>query len=292
MVSVDKLQEKIRRMKNPLAVDFSVLPTHVPQNTLQAEPTFLDAYKRFCLELLDGLKDTVPAVRFDFSTFALLGPEGLIALEHVLQFAKSCGYYVFLDGVEALSSQSAERASEILFSDTCPWYFDGLIIPVYIGSDGIRPYVNKLKENNKSLFVVARTANRSAPEIQDLLTGTRLAHVAKTDIVNRFAEPLIGKCGYSQIAVMAGASSADSIKTLRSKFKSIFLLLDGCDYPNANAKNCSYAFDPLGHGAVACAGTSITAAWQEMNQPENYVELAVEAAQKFKKNMIRYITVL
>lgn len=291
-MSVDKLQEKIRKMKNPLAVDFGVLPSYIPPHILQAEPDFVSAYKRFCMELLDGLKETVPAVRFDFGAFALLGQKGLTALEEVLHFANTCGFYVLLEGVEALSAQSAERAAEILFSDTCLWYFNGLIIPGYIGSDGIRPYVARLKETNKSLFVVARTANRSAPEMQDLLSGTRLAHIAKTDVINRFSEPLIGRCGYSQVAVMAAASSADSLRALRAKFKSVFLLLDGCDYPNSNMKNCSYAFDSLGHGALACAGTSVTAAWQETDQPENYVQEAVQAALRLKKNLTRYITVL
>lgn len=291
-MSIDKLQEKIRKMKCPLAVDFGILPSHMPQFLLDEEVDFVSAYKRFCMELLTGLKDTVPAVRFDFGAFALLGTAGLNALESILKHAKSNGYYVLLDGVEALSAQSAERAASILFSDECPWCFDGLIIPGYIGSDGIRPYVDRLKQQNKSLFIVARTSNKSAPETLDLLTGTRLAHVAKTDIVNRFAQNQIGRCGYSQVAIMAAASSADSLRTLRTKFKSIFLLLDGCDYPNANAKNCSNAFDSLGHGALACAGTSVTAAWQEMQQPENYVELALQSAQRHKKNLLRYITVL
>lgn len=291
-MSIDKLQEKIRKMKSPLAVDFAIVPSHIPPHILEEEKTFVDAYKRFCLELLDGLKETVPAVRFDFGAFALMGADGLIALEEVLKFAKNCGFYVLLEGVEALSAQSAQRAAEILFSDTCSWCFNGLIISAYIGSDGIRPYVNKLKETGKSLFVVARTANRSAPETQDLLTGTRLAHVAKTDIVNRFCEPLVGRCGYSQVAVVAAASSADSLRVLRSKFKSVFLLLDGCDYPNANMKNCSNAFDALGHGALACAGTSVTAAWKEAECPDDYVQEAVQSALRLKKNISRYITVL
>ncbi len=291
-MSIDKLQEKIRKTKCPLAVDFGIMPSHIPQHLLEEKGSFVSAYKQFCMELLTGLMDCVSAVRFDFGAFALLGADGLNALEAVLKQARSCGYYVLLDGVEALSAQSAACAAELLFSDTCPWQFDGLIIPAYIGSDAIRPYVDRLKQQDKSLFVVSRTSNKSAPEMLDLLTGTRLAHVAKTDIVNRFAQSLVGRCGYSQVAVVAAASSADSLRTLRTKFKSVFLLLDGCDYPNANAKNCSYAFDSLGHGALACAGTSVTAAWQETGKPENYVEQAVLSAQRLKKNLTRYITVL
>lgn len=290
-MSVDRLQEKIRKLKNPSVVDITVLPEIIPPYILQGHESVCQAYREFAKTLLDGLKDVVPAVRFDFGSFALYGSEGLDALSEILSLAKNLGYYVLLNGVEMLSAQTAQNAAEILFSDDCKWHFDGLIISAYIGSDGIRPYISRLNSSGKALFIVARTANKSAPEIQDLLTGSRLVHGAKTDIVNRFADTALGKCGYSQVAIMAAASSADSLRTLRTKYKNLFMLLDGCDYPNSNAKNCSFAFDRLGHGAAACAGASITAAWQD-EQPENYVLAAVCAAERLKKNLNRYITIL
>jgi DNA replication and repair protein RecF len=71
------------------------------------------------------------------------------------------------------------------------------------------------------------------------------------------------------------ANGPESIKTLRSKYKSTFILMDGYDYPNANAKNCSFAFDRLGYGAAACASTSITAAWQTNPvEARNFVDMA------------------
>lgn len=291
-MSIDRLQEKIRKLKNPLVVDFSVLPEHIPPQLMEVAGSFPQAYKQFCKELLQGLKTVVPGVRFDFGAFALLGGEGLEILEEVLSFAKEQGYYVLLDGVEALSAMSVARVVEVLLCEDCRWYFDGLITTAYIGSDALKPYVSKLKERGKDLFAVVRTSNKSAAETQDLLTGSRLAHMAKADIVNRFAEPLIGRSGYSQVAFLAAASSADSLRVLRTKFKNVFLLLDGCDYPNANAKNCSFAFDTLGHGAAACAGLSVTAAWRESGSAEDYVQQAVESAQRHKKNLTRYISVL
>lgn len=290
-MSVDKLQEKIRKLKNPSVVDFTVLPELIPPYILQEHETVFRAYKVFAETLLNELKDIVPAVRFDFGSFALYGSEGLDILSEILIVAKNLGYYVLLNGVEMLSAQTAENAAGILFSDDCRWHFDGLIISSYIGSDGIRPYISRLNSTGKALFIVARTANKTAPEIQDLLTGSRLVHAAKTDIVNRFADSALSKCGYSQVAIMAAASSADSLRTLRAKYKYLFMLLDGCDYPNGNAKNCSFAFDRLGHGAAACAGASITAAWQE-DQPENYVSAAVSAAERLRKNLNRYVTIL
>lgn len=292
-MSIDKLQEKIRRYKNPSVVDFGVLPEQIPPHLLESEGSFLPAYERFCSELLFGLSGLVPAARFSFGSFALRGGEGLVVLRNILRIAKDKGYYVILDAPEMLSQQSASAAADILCSDTCEWYFDGILCASYIGSDGLRPYIDKLKSNDKDIFAVVRTSNRTAPELQDLLTGSRLVHLAKADTVNRFAESFIGRYGYSRVAAMAAAASADSLRTLRAKYKGLFLLLDGYDYPNANAKNCSFAFDKLGHGAAACAGSAVTAAWQaEASDGWQYVEQAVAAAERMKKNITRYVTVL
>ena len=292
-MSVDRLQEKIRKLKNPSLVDFSVLPEHIPPHLMEEEGAFLPAYSRFCTQLLEQLADIVPAVRFSFGYFALLGSEGLELLEQLTKKARQQGYYVILDGPESLSAQSAQMSAQVLFADSCRWYFDALILSSYIGSDGIKPYVEEMKRNDKSLFIVLRTANRSAPELQDLLTGSRLVHMAAADIVNRLAEPRVGRSGYSRIGAVAGASSAHSLQSLRGKYDRLFLLLDGYDYSNSNAKNCSAAFDKLGHGAAACAGVSVTAAYlAEESDGRNYLECARRAAERMKKNLTRYVTIL
>lgn len=292
-MSIDKLQEKIRKMKNPAVVDFSVLPQQVPPFLVESEGSFLMAYIRFCDELMIGLESLVPAVRFSISYFSLFGSEGLCAMDQVLKLAREKGFYVFLDAPEALSSQLATMAADKLFGTGAEVCFDALTCTSYIGSDGMRPYIDLMRKNDKDFFVVIRTANRSAPELQDLLTGSRLVHMARADIVNRFAEAFMSRCGYSRIAVMAAASSADSLRSLRVKYPKLFLLLDGFDYPNSNAKNCSYAFDKLGHGAIACAATSVAAAWQaEESDGWQFVAQAVSAAERMKKNLTRYINIL
>ena len=286
-MSVDKLQEKIRKLKNPSVVDFTVTENQIPPHLLEEEGSFAKAYNRFCRELMDGLKGIVPAVRFSFSWLAMM--DMLSELNTLSAYASEQGYYVIVDAPEALSAQAAELAAQKMLSASC----DGILVTAYIGSDAVRPYVKKLKGSGKALFVVIRTANKTAVELQDLMTGSRLVHMAAADMVNRLGEPLPGRCGYNQVAALASASSADSLRTLRAKYRYVFLLLDGYDYPNANAKNCSYAFDKLGHGAAACAGSSITAAWQaEETDGTTYVQQAVQAAERMQKNLTRYISIL
>ena len=134
-MSVDLLQDKIRKLKNPSVVEFQVSSEHIPPHILQEEGDFVKAYERFCVELLLGMKDVVPAVRFSFNRFALLGADGLSLLEKVLKYAKEQGYYVLLDVPEALSYQQAELGAQAFLAEDSRWEFDGLILSAYIGSD-------------------------------------------------------------------------------------------------------------------------------------------------------------
>ena len=289
-MSVDLLQEKIRKMKNPSVVDMTATADMIPQEVLNAHADFLHAYDAFCRGILDSLTQIVPAVRFRFSNFSLMGAEGLSVLCRLLEYASKLGYYVLLDCVDILSPMVAKLAADALLGDDCPWKFNGLIVSTYIGSDGLKPFVKLLADSKKGLYGVVRSGNKSAAELQDLFTGNRLSHTAAADLVNRLGEPLAGRSGYNRIGAMAGAASPDGLRVLRSKYSRLFLLLDGYDYPNANAKSCSYAFDKLGHGAAACAGESILAAWKE--DEGDYVVSAVAAAERMKKNLNRYVTIL
>ena len=292
-MSIDKLQEKIRRVKTPAVIDLTVHSQMVPPCLLAQTEKWNDAYLQYVQQLLEALKGNVPAVRFQFNAFALLGPEGLKLLTTVTKRAQRLGFYVLLDAPEAPSTDRAEQTAQLLLKEDAPYAFDGLILSSYIGSDGMKPYAKRIGAAGKSLFIVTRTPNKSAAELQDLLTGSRLVHMAMADVVNHLDAPAPGRCGYSQIGCAASATAADSLRTLRSKYKNMFLLVDGYGYSAANAKNCSHAFDSVGHGAIVCAGITVTAAWREPDCcQQDYIRLTLEEVGRMKKNLSKYVTVL
>ena len=286
-MSVDVLQEKIRKTKNP-----SVLELNLPMADLPAQfERTGEGYGAFCRQLLDVLKGIVPAVRFSFSAFALNG--AVAQLQETMVYASQQGYYVLLDAPEILSTAAAKLTAETLLGEGSAYPCDGLVISGYLGSDVIKPFLPYCKKQQKDIFVVARTANKSAPELQDLLSGTRLVHAAAADHVNRYGADTAGKFGYTRVGVLAAASAAESLRSLRMKYPKLFFLIDGYDYPNANAKNCSFAFDKYGHGAAACSGAGITCAWKEAESDgADWLDQAKAAAERMKKNLTRYVSVL
>ena len=287
-MSIDILQEKIRKTKSPIIVDLSLnleqIPAHIREGKNETEA--MDTYSR---DLMIALKGKVPGVRFSFDQWALLGAVEILG--KLTAFAAELGFYVLVDGPAILTPWAAERSCKLL-SDEGMYHCDGLILCPYIGTDAVKPFVPYCK-NGKSVFFVARSANKSAVELQDMMTGSRLVHIATADHVKRLGETVLGKCGYSQIGVVTAATNANAVSGLRLKFKTTFLYVDGLDYPGGNGKNCSYGFDRLGHGCAIGVGPAITAAWTAEGCDENnFAELAVQAAERIKSNIARYVTIL
>ena len=287
-MSMDMLREKIRKTKNPSMVELALAVEQLPTQFSKDGA----GYGSFCQQLLEGLKGNVGAVRLSFTAFSMLGHDGLYQLSQTLIKARDLGYYVLLDAPEILSPAMASIAASNLLGQQSLYPCDGLVVSGYLGSDVIKPFLPYCKKEGKDLFVVVRTANKSAPELQDLLSGTRLVHEAAADHVNRHAGNA-GKSGYAQVGIVAAASAAESLRSLRAKYPKLFILVDGYDYPNANAKNCASAFDKFGHGAVVCGGEQITCAWKKAETDgADFIAQAQAAAERMKKNLTRYTTVL
>jgi len=280
-MAIDMLQEKIRKIKNPSAVAFAFDMNVVPPQMEE------DIGKYFC-DLLSSLQGIVPAVRFSFSSFCL--PQGGIALlQDLLVKASNLGFYVILDGPEIYSVASAEQYSCLLFAKDAPFRFDGIVLSGFLGSDILKPFIARCKDSGKDVFVLIRSANKSASELQDLLTGGRLVHTAAADILSRLGESFITRSGYSPVCAVASATAPDSLRNLREKYKHMFLLVDGFTAPGANAKNCGFAFDRLGHGALVCSDSTVSA-WKTAGEQDPFVA-AKEEAVRMRHNLARYVTV-
>ena len=110
-MSIDILQEKIRKLKNPSMVELMLPLTDLPPRYAHDAK----GYGEFCRDLLGGLKGIIPAVRLSFGAFALLGGEGLQELAQTLNTARNMGYYTVLDAPELLSPTAAQITAEAFF---------------------------------------------------------------------------------------------------------------------------------------------------------------------------------
>ena len=282
-MSMDVLKNKIRKLRNPAAL--TIAPT---LDTLPPAYAGVSGMGEYCRKVLEALKGVLPAVKVSFSHFALLGTEGLTELRSVLDTAGKLGYYVILDWQRQEDEVSAKAAAKLLLSGE-RWPCDAVVLSCYPGSASVKPYIQEAGAEKKDVFVVLKTAGKSGSELQDLQTGGRTVYTAGADLLGKLGDQSMERCGYSRVAAVGNASHMASLKVLREKYPRLFLLVDGLEAGNANARNASFAFDRMGYGALVCS--NLLTAWIE--NPENDpVEEVVNAALKMKRNIAAYVTVL
>ena len=182
-MSFDRLQQRIDEMGNPTVVGLDPAIEHIP-------PHILDKYiaekgetlgaaaasvVEFNTRLIDALYDIVPAVKPQSAYYEALGPEGVEALKTTIDYAKSKGMYVICDGKRNDIGSTAQAYSaaylgtvRIGSTEIKPFDADALTINAYLGSDGIKPFIETAVKFDKAVFALVKTSNPSAGELQDL----------------------------------------------------------------------------------------------------------------------------
>lgn len=305
-MSIDVLQAKIRKLKNPTMVslcpEWELIPEAVRAeaaeqfgNTLRGAA---ETYRLFCCRMLDALQGIVPAVSVESGCFLALGPDGVSAMQDVLQYAAKKEYYVLLDLMRADLGASAEGMAKACLGGIplgeqriVPYPCDGVLLDGYLGSDSVKPYTQYCADG-KNVFVIARSSNKSAREVQDLLCGSRMMYQVMADLAMRWSEDVFGRNGYAEVGLAVGAAKPQVLQNLRSKYDRLFFIVPGYGTQGGLAKDVQYAFDKFGHGAVVMAGRSILCAYQKKDQETEYLEAAKEAAVHMREQILNYITVI
>lgn len=307
-MSIDALQERIRKLKNPVMLGLDpylpILPPHIVKDAYAAHGQTVqgaaEAYYRFCTELLDRLCGLVPAVKLQSACFEGLGADGIAKMQAISRYAKERGYYVLIDSMRGDVGSVAEIYAQAMFG-TVPvgetahrlYECDALTVNGYLGSDGIKPFLPYCKHEGKNIFMLLKTSNKSSREVQDLLSGDRVVYTAMADLAMRWSDGLFGKYGYSELGAVVGATFPQTMKLLREKYDRLFFLVPGYGAQGGTAKNVQFAFDRFGHGAIISASRSIICAWQkEGSDGTDYLDFAYQAAEKMKNDISKYVVIL
>lgn len=306
-MSIERLQQRIRALKNPTMVSLDPVASRLPRRLVEeARDRYGDslqalaqAYEAFSRGILDVLRDLVPAVKIQAGCYQALGHDGAAALERVLAYARELGYYVLLDTAQSPTPITGEALAQACFGGIevgenrfTPLACDGLSLQPYQGSDAVQallPYT----AGDKSLFLQARTANKSAREMQDLISGDRVLHQVVMDLAMRWCGGKFGPSGFANVGVVVSGTHPDFLIRFRRKYTRLFFLVPGYGSRGAYGKDVQHAFDRAGHGAVVCAGRTILYAYERTGgDGGDYQDQARRAAEKMRDNILTYIEVL
>lgn len=277
-MSMDRLIEKIIKLKNPTVAGLDPKLDYVPQfikdecfkeygETLKGAA---HALLKFNTLLIDALCDIVPAVKPQAAYYEMYGYEGVATLAATIEYAKKKGMYVITDGkrndigatMEAYTN--AHLGSVMVGKNKCSAFnSDSLTVNGYLGTDGISPLLPICKENDKSIFVLVKTSNPSSGELQDKEIDGKAVYEIMGEMCEKWGEDSIGTHGYSAVGAVVGATYPMQLKELREKMPHTFFLVPGYGAQGGAAKDVSYAFDKNGIGAIVNSSRGIICAYQK-----------------------------
>ena len=268
----------------------------------QAQTVWADhlarAYLRFNLAILEGVADQVPAVKPQIAMYEALGPWGIRAYTGTCRAAADRGLYVIGDVKRGDIGSTAEAYAAHLdglplpftpgqtidgpahSGGRFPWYEDALTINVYLGFDGVEPFLQAAEHIQGDLFALVRTTNPSGSQIQELgldtASGGGTIYQRLGDLVESWGQSSIGESGYSRLGAVVGATHPEDGALLRQAMPHTFFLVPGYGAQGGSAADVVPMFDQSGGGAVVNSSRGIIAAWRK--DPDYSPRLSVQAA--------------
>ncbi|MBN2139149.1 MAG: orotidine-5'-phosphate decarboxylase [Sedimentisphaerales bacterium] len=283
----DRLCDAVKKRKTSLIVGidpvYSRLPkaikSHRHMNDEYDADAAVDAIFDFCTQTMRIIAPMVPAVKINIAFFEKYLWEGIETYYALITEANDLGLEVIGDvkrgdighTAELYAAAHLENPELAGLEDTLAP--DAITINGYTGTDGIEPFAKMAEKQGKGLFVLVRTSNPSAAEVQDFTDAQGIAMYEKVaDVVARIAyEPArIGKSGYSSIGMVVGGTAPEVTTALRQKYDKTWFLVPGYGSQGASAPDCVRFCKPDGTGALINASRSIIYAYEKPKYKEQY----------------------
>jgi orotidine-5'-phosphate decarboxylase len=277
----DRLWEAVKAKGNATLVGIDPRPENLPpalKKELTGNPGEIGrAFTAFGKSVVDVVAPLVPAVKFQAAFYEAFGLEGIDALYKSMEYARENGLIVVFDGKRNDIGSTAE-AYALGYLETPPtgggqgmrWDADALTINPYLGSDGVKPFVDVAAKHQKGLFALVRTSNPSARDFQDLVADGKPVYRHVAEKLREWAEPQRGVSGYSLVGAVVGATYPAELAELREALPGIIFLVPGYGSQGGKAADVAAAFDDKGMGAIINNSRGVTFAYERPQYAEKF----------------------
>ena len=283
---INKLVANIKKTNAPIVVGLdptlNYIPEHVQKKAFAEFGETLEgaaeAIWQFNKEIVDKTYDLIPAVKPQIAMYEQFGIPGLEAFKKTVDYCKEKGLVVIGDIKRGdIGSTSAAYAVghlghvQVGSKSYAPFDEDFVTVNPYLGSDGVNPFIDICKEENKGLFILVKTSNPSSGEFQDQLVDGRPLYELVGEKVAAWGEAHMGD-EYSYIGAVVGATYPEMGKVLRKVMPKSYILVPGYGAQGGQGKDLVHFFNEDGLGAIVNSSRGIIAAYKQ----EAYAKFGAE----------------
>lgn len=303
---IQKLINEIEKKNAPVVAGLdptlSMIPKSITDISYEEHGETLegaaDAVLRFNMNIVDSIYDLIPAVKPQIAMYEQLGIPGLIAFQKTVSYCKEKGLIVIGDVKRGdIGSTSKAYATahlgkvDVGNNSYTPFEEDFATVNPYLGTDGVKPFIDVCNENDKGIFVLVKTSNPSSGEFQDREIDGKPLYEHVADKVNEWGS-LSMDGAYSNVGAVVGATYPEMGAALRKVMPHAYILVPGYGAQGGKAEDLKAFFNPDGLGAIVNSSRGIIAAWQNEKYAsfggENFADASRQAVIDMIEDINKY----
>lgn len=255
----------------------------------------------FNREIIDSTCDIVGIYKPQAAYYEKYKGPGFDALEKTMKYARSKGALVIVDAKRNDIKDTAQAYADAILgvveladgSFHSSMDFDAMTINGYLGSDGVKPFIDVAKREGKGFFLLAKTSNPSSGELQDMSLhdrhGGRKVYEQMALKASQYGEELIGKRNYSSVGAVVGATYPEDARRIRRLAEKIIVLVPGYGSQGGRGIDTIPNFNPDGYGAIINSSSGISDAYlskEYKTEPKNFAKASRRSAEDMKADII------
>ena len=242
----DRLAAAVEDRESQIVLGLDPDPARVPGGASGAE--------RFCLGVIAAAAEHCVAAKPQLACFERFGVDGWEAFETVAAAAAAAGLLVIADAKRGDIDATARAYAQAFLRDP----IDALTVNPMLGGDAIDPFRAAAEGSGRGLFVLVRTSNPGATDLQDLaLAHGGVWHEAVARLVAQWGASSVGASGLSAVGAVVGATVPERLVALRTLMPHQPFLLPGVGAQGGRPEDLGPAFGGRAAGALVSASRSI-----------------------------------
>ncbi|WP_455100421.1 orotidine-5'-phosphate decarboxylase [Parvimonas micra] len=279
---VDRLYEAVKE-KGFVCVGLDSHLDYIPNYIKQKHEKISDVIFEYNKTIIDATSDIVAIYKPQIAYYEANGLEGLIAYQRTLRYLKEKGLLSIGDVKRGDIASTAKEYAKAHFKGE--FEADFITLNPYMGMDSITPYLDYLKTGEKGVFVLLRTSNEGAKDIECLDYNGEALYFKVGDELKKFADELTSECGYSPLGFVVGATHSEEAKKIRERYKNIFFLLPGYGAQGAKAEDIRTYLNDF-NGGVVNSSRGIIKYYQKFEDgEERFAHYTREAVLNMRKDI-------
>lgn len=279
---VDRLYEAVKE-KGFVCVGLDSHLDYIPNYIKEKHEKISDIIFEYNKTIIDATSDIVAIYKPQIAYYEANGLEGLIAYQRTLRYLKEKGLLSIGDIKRGDIASTAKEYAKAHFKGE--FEADFITLNPYMGMDSITPYLDYLKTGEKGVFVLLRTSNEGAKDIECLDYKGEALYFKVGDELKKFADEVTSECGYSPLGFVVGATHSEEAKKIRERYKNIFFLLPGYGAQGAKAEDIRTYLNDF-NGGVVNSSRGIIKYYQKFEDgEERFAHYTREAVLNMRKDI-------